>query len=294
MLRHLLDDHRRHAFARARRAAPGRGCPSACAPRSASAARRRSCGRRAGRASRRGWGTARTARSGVHRRGAAVARAAAGAPTSRFSITVRSVKMRRSSGTKPRPSAADAVRRPAPRCRGRESAPAAALAPAGPSAPSASSTCRRRCGPSARRTSPRRTLEARRRRGSAPRRTRRRAPATSSSVVVRSCAHAPSCVVEGRAAAEVDLLHLRVVADLRRRALGDQPPRASTMMRSAWANTTSMLCSVKSTPMPRSTHQPLGQRHQLVALARRHAGGRLVHQQQLAAGWPARSPARPA
>ena len=34
-----------------------------------------------------------------------------------------------------------------------------------------------------------------------------------------------------------------------RPALGDQLARASTMMRSAWANTTSMLCSVKSTPI---------------------------------------------
>ena len=41
-------------------------------------------------------------------------------------------------------------------------------------------------------------------------------------------------------------------------------------------------------------HQLLGQRHQLVALLRRHAGGGLVHQQQLRACWPSRSRARPA
>ena len=41
-----------------------------------------------------------------------------------------------------------------------------------------------------------------------------------------------------------------------------------------------MLCSVKSTPIDCSRASRRGQRHQLVALARRHAGGRLVHQQQ--------------
>ena len=52
------------------------------------------------------------------------------------------------------------------------------------------------------------------------------------------------------------------------------------MMRSAKANTTSIECSVNSTEIAALHHQPLDQRDQLVALARRHAGGRLIHQQQ--------------
>ena len=58
-------------------------------------------------------------------------------------------------------------------------------------------------------------------------------------------------------------------------------PRTSTMMRSAWANTASMSCSVNSTPSPRSRAMRVHQLHQLRALLGRHAGGRLVHQQQL-------------
>ena len=52
------------------------------------------------------------------------------------------------------------------------------------------------------------------------------------------------------------------------------------MIRSALANTTSMSCSVNSTARSRSRTIVAGQRHQRDARARRHAGGRLVHQQQ--------------
>ena len=57
-------------------------------------------------------------------------------------------------------------------------------------------------------------------------------------------------------------------------------PRFITMIRSALANTTSMSCSVNSTARSRSRTIVAGQRHQRDALARRHAGGRLVHQQE--------------
>ena len=58
-------------------------------------------------------------------------------------------------------------------------------------------------------------------------------------------------------------------------------PRTSTMMSSACANTASMSCSVNSTPMPRSRAMPAASCMSCGALPRRHAGGRLVHQQQL-------------
>ena len=53
-----------------------------------------------------------------------------------------------------------------------------------------------------------------------------------------------------------------------------------TRMRSAKANTTSIECSVNSTEMPRSTTSCFTSAIERVALARRHAGGRLVHQQK--------------
>ena len=57
-------------------------------------------------------------------------------------------------------------------------------------------------------------------------------------------------------------------------------PRASTMMRSAKANTTSIECSVNSTEMPRSTTSRLTSSISSWRSRARHAGGRLVHQQQ--------------
>ena len=57
-------------------------------------------------------------------------------------------------------------------------------------------------------------------------------------------------------------------------------PRSSTMTRSAWPNTTSMSCSVNSTAMPLRAREVGGELHQAAARARRHPGGRLVHQQQ--------------
>ena len=51
-------------------------------------------------------------------------------------------------------------------------------------------------------------------------------------------------------------------------------------MRSACSNTTSMSCSVNSTPIDCSRAMRAVSRISLDALARRHAGGRLVHQQQ--------------
>ena len=52
-------------------------------------------------------------------------------------------------------------------------------------------------------------------------------------------------------------------------------------MRCAVENTTPMSCSVKSSVSPRSVAMRRKQRHRVARLGRRHAGGRLVEQQQL-------------
>ena len=162
-------------------------------------------------------------------------------PTSRFSITVRSAKMRRSSGTKPRPRRAISYGS-APRDVVAAKRQLAAAPASSPSPLSSSSTCRRRCGPSARRLR-RARPPGRRRTGSAPRRTTRSGRATSSSgsvigahrcLVAAPAAPYAALLLEGLAGAEIDLLHLRVVADRRPASPSAiSRPRASTIMRSA-------------------------------------------------------------
>ena len=104
-LRHLLDDHGRHALRRLVQQRPAAGCPSRCARRSASAARRHSyCApRRSGMRPR--LGKIANSFSGVHDGAGRPSGKRRGGwrPMSRFSSTVRSEKMRRSSGTKPSP-----------------------------------------------------------------------------------------------------------------------------------------------------------------------------------------------
>ena len=57
-------------------------------------------------------------------------------------------------------------------------------------------------------------------------------------------------------------------------------PWCSTVIRVATENTTSMSCSVKTMVSPVSRAMPGHHLHDLVALARRHAGGGLVQQQE--------------
>lgn len=83
------------------------------------------------------------------------------------------------------------------------------------------------------------------------------------------------------ALAEIDCLHLRISAHLRRRALGDQGPAvehddAVGMLE----HHVHVVLGEKHADrlLPRDAR---GQPHQIDALARRHAGRRLVHQQQL-------------
>ena len=156
----------------ARRAAPGTGCPSACARPSASAARRRSCGRRGGRASRRDWGTARTGAPASRRR--ALAR--------RLARDLEVLQHREVGEDAPvlghaaEAEAGDAIRRQAPRCRGRERRSGRAGVASRPIIAFSVVDLPAPLRPISATHSPRAHVQARRRTGSAPGRTRRRAP----------------------------------------------------------------------------------------------------------------------
>ena len=187
--------------------------------------------------------------------------------TSRFSCTVRSEKTRRSSGTKPMPcramrnggSPTRSCRRSVtrPRAGRREPHDAAhggrlAHAVAAEQAHDLARLDRRatgRTGCGCRRSTVSTWLSSSRAiSASAPRYTRCTSP------LARTSAGAPSA---------------------------STAPWWSTVIRWATANTTSMSCSVNSTVRPVSRGDARDQRHDLAALARGHARGRLVEQQQL-------------
>ena len=85
---------------------------------------------------------------------------------------------------------------------------------------------------------------------------------------------------EGRAAAEIDLAHARVVAHRRRRAFGDQlaARQDDDPVGMGEDDVHAVLGEQHADRL--LVREPARQRHQFVPLARRHAGGRLVHQQQ--------------
>src|SRR5262245_13422874 len=217
-------------------------------------------------------------------------------PTSRFSMTVRSEKMRRSSGTKPSP------RRAISNGLSREmSSPRKRTVPArwGISAISALKVVDLPAPlrPISATTSPRPTWnDGSNRICAAP--YHALSPSTSSiaSLMQPSCPHRglwnmgprlrgddshcswPRLGVgpEGAAGAEIDLLHLRVVADRLGIAVGDQ--HAARQHDDAVGIGEHHVHRVLGEQHrdPALDHQPLHQRDQLVALARRHAGGGLV------------------
>ena len=81
--------------------------------------------------------------------------------------------------------------------------------------------------------------------------------------------------------AEIDAAHLGIGAHLAGSPSAMMRPWCSTAIFCAIENTTSMSCSVNSSVSPRSRGDAFEQRDRLVRLARRHAGGRLVEQQDL-------------
>src|SRR6516164_667549 len=197
--------------------------------------------------------------------------------TARFSRTLRSVKTRRSSGTQPSPSRAmryagsDEMSRPrkttVPRRRAIKPMIAFIVvdlpAPLRPTsathspAPTASETRNSTCA----------------------------WPYHASSAWTSSIARLLRTDRERRAAAEVDLLHARIVAHRSRRTVGDQ--LAARQHEDAVGVREDDVHAVlgEEDADRLLAREPARERHQLVALARRHAGGRLVHQQQ---PWPVR------
>src|SRR5262245_28898032 len=85
---------------------------------------------------------------------------------------------------------------------------------------------------------------------------------------------------EGAAGAEIDLLHLRIVADRLGVAVGEQhAARENDDAVGIGEHHVHRMLGEQHRD-PALDHQPLYQRDQLVAFARRHAGGGLVHQEE--------------
>src|SRR6266542_2696948 len=194
---------------------------------------------------------------------------------SRFSATVRSEKMRRSSGTKPSPRRAISNA-----LRWEMSSPRKWTVPlrCGISAISALSVVDfpAPLRPISATTSPRSTWnESSNKICAAP---YHALSASTSSIAAFMVA--PRHGLKRAAGSEIDLLHLRVVANSRRIAVGDHHTAGENDDAVGIGEYQVHRMFGEKHRNPALHHQSLHQGDQLVAFARRHAGGRLIHEKQ--------------